>query len=326
VLKVALGAGNLTTEILRQWGYSPLDKVELTWAEATGAWGYQIDRKTDAGAWTTIAEDVRALTHSDGPLADGFHSYRVWSVDAHGDKALSNVVTLYVSSAPEPPSGISYAWDSGTKTLTVSWTASPDSDVASYRVRSSEGAESLELADAPVQDTADLSWQKVFAGETGTWVVLVRAVDNDGNEEAHLEGALTLAFEAGDASATPAAPRLTEVEAVEDGKIAVSWLYDPYFEIGGPGGGVEARIYWDAGTGAIDWSVPLATVAMSGPAAATRYTWTSGPLTHGTEYRFCVRVASDSHPAGIETQNADEHEATVDSDVPTAAVLTAQIV
>lgn len=34
----------------------------------------------------------------------------------------------------------------------------------------------------------------------------------------------------------------------------------------------EARIYWDAGTGTIDWSAPKATVPMNHPTAATRYT------------------------------------------------------
>ena len=326
VLKVALGAGDLTTEILRQWGYSPLDRAELTWPAATGAVHYKVDRKTDPGAWAEIAGGVRGLSYVDGPLVDGTHSYRVWSVDEEDDVALSNAETVYVTSAPEPPSGIGYMWNPDTKTLDVTWSASPSSDIASYRVRSSAGAEALPLAATPAQDDGTLTWQKVFTTETGVWVVLVRAVDSDGNEEAHLRQAIALAFENGVLSALPAVPRLVEVEAVEDGKIEVRWLYDPYFEVNGPGGGVEARVYWDAGTGTMDWSAPYGVENMAGPSSATRYTWTSGPLAHGTTYRFAVRAATAAYPSGIETQNTDVHAATADTTVPAATVLSTRVI
>ncbi len=52
-----------------------------------------------------------------------------------------------------------------------------------------------------------------------------------------------------------------------------------------PGAAYEARIYWDAGTGEIDFSEPHATVEMGNPTEPTRYTWQSAPLTDGVEYR-----------------------------------------
>jgi len=313
VLKVALGAGDLTTETLRQWGYSPLDRVELAWSESSGAAHYRIDRRTDAGAWEQIAGGVRALSYVDGPLRDGTHSYRVWAVDAEGDVALSNARTLHVASAPEPPSGVDWTWDPETQTLKVSWQESPSSDVASYRVRSSGGGSALELANSPVQDGADLSWQKIFSGETDLWIVLVRAVDGSGSGEANLEQALAIPFEGGQPASRPAEPRLVEVEAIEDGKIEVRWLYDPHFELLGPGAGQEARIYWDAGTGTIDLSAPLATVAMSGPTSATRYSWQSGPPNPRPDLplrRACSNHSTSSRPGNPKHRLPPRHRRT----------------
>ena len=176
-----------------------------------------------------------------------------------------------------------------------------------------------------MQDTGDTTYQRAFTNETGLWIILVRAVDSDGKEEANLRQAVAIPFENGAPVARPAPPRLVEVEAIEDGKIEVRWLYDPHFEQNGPGAGQEARVYWDAGTGTIDWSAPVATVAMNGPTSATRYAWQTGPLIHGQTYRFAVRAATAAYPAGIETQNTDVHPATADAMAPAATVLSAHL-
>lgn len=106
----------------------------------------------------------------------------------------------------------------------------------------------------------------------------------------------------------------------------LEWLYDPRYEEYGPGAAHGARIYWDAGTGAVDFSAPHATVLMNHPMKATRYTWQSGPLTDGQTHRFVLRVATAPWPDALQTQNTDEHAATADSSVPTAPILSAQAI
>ena len=115
-------------------------------------------------------------------------------------------------------------------------------------------------------------------------------------------------------------------DPVAGGKVEVSWLYDPYREYLGPGVAHEARIYWDNATGTIDYSSPKATVALGNPTKADRYSWTSEPLTDDQEYLFVVRIATAAWPSGIETQNADEHAAKPDSEVPATPTLTAEVV
>ncbi len=68
----------------------------------------------------------------------------------------------------------------------------------------------------------------------------------------------------------------------------------------GEGGAAEARIYWDAGTGTVDFGTPVGTVSLGGPVAPARYAWTSGKLTPGETYLWVVRIAT---AGGVETQN-----------------------
>jgi hypothetical protein len=88
----------------------------------------------------------------------------------------------------------------------------------------------------------------------------------------------------------------------------------------------EARIYWDAGAGMVDFSEPLGIVSLGHPTTAARYTWTSAAVTDDQEYRFVVRIATDARPAGVETQNTDDHVATADSDSPPAPILVLEVI
>jgi len=286
---------------------TPKDRVRLRW---TGdAASYQVWRQVDGGDWQQIAET--ALTeYLDGPLADGAWNYKVVAVDEEGDRAESDVANLTVSSAPEPPSGLDWSWNADTHTLTLTWQASGSVDVTSYRLRSSEGQAELDLASVPVQDSPALSYQQIFTTETGTWIFSVRAVDSGGNEEANITHVLAIPFEDGAPASRPAEPRLVEARAISGGRIEQAWLYDPRHEENGPGAAHEARIYWDAGTGEMDWTAPYATVEMNHATQATRYTWQSEPLTDGQEYRFVVRIATAAHPDGIETRNTEHYSAT----------------
>jgi len=122
-------------------------------------------------------------------------------------------------------------------------------------------------------------------------------------------------------------PAATCSRAAEDGNIDLEWLYDPRYE--DPplsGAAADACLYWDAGTGAVDYSAPHATVSLGNPTSAARYTYQSAPLTDGQTYRFVVKVATAPWPAGIETQNTDEHTVMVDTEQPDAPELVLELV
>jgi hypothetical protein len=287
---------------------------------------HHIERRPSGGSWGEIAA-ILGDSYRDGPLDDGDYDYRAVAEDEEGDEATGNTQSVTISSMPDPPSGLDYEWDGETQTLVVSWTASPSADVASYRVRSSAGDELLELTAAPVQESAGLTWTKVFTDETGQWIVNVRAVDADGNEEANISRTISLTFTAGLLVAAPVEPDSVCAVAASGGKIEVGWLYRPWKEAPpGTGAAYEARVYGDSGTGTVDWDTPLDTVLMDGPTSEAAYAWTSGALTDGVTYRFGVRIATAAWPDGVETQNLGVVYATADSDVPATPELTAQVV
>ena len=303
---------------------TPMDIVRLNW-EDTGALRYRISRRPVAGAWEDIGE-VEGTEYLDGPLADGDYDYKVAAIDEDGDSADSEAASITVSSAPEPPADLEWSWDGAAGKLTLTWTASPSADVAGYRVRSSAGLATLDLRSAPVQDSPDTTCEQIFTTETGTWLFSVRAVDSDGKEEANLSQVVAVPFENGAPAALPAEPLLVEARAISGSRIELEWLYDPAYEYLGPGAAHEARIYWDAGTGIMDWSAPHTIVAMNNPIEAARYLWQSGVLTDGQEYRFVVRIGTAARPEGHETTNTDTHAATADADLPTAPEMTAQVI
>ena len=263
--------------------------------------------------------------YTDGPLPDATYAYRIVALDEEGDAAESEINTVVVSSAPEPPSELEWSWDDASGTLTLTWTASPSGDVAGYRVRSSYGQAALDLRTAPVQDSSETTYEQNFTHETDTYLFSVRAVDTNSNEEANISQVVVVPFENGAPAALPAEPLLVEARAISGGRIELEWLYDPALEYLGPGAAHEARIYWDAGTGEMDWSAPHATVAMNNPAEAARYSWQSGVLSDGQEYRFVVRVATAAWPAGIEPENSKECSAVADMTLVHAPTLSVEV-
>ena len=310
---------------------TPLDMVRASVVSGDNVI-HHVERQPDGGAWTRIATiGYAGATYDDGPLEDGLYHYRLVAEDDSGDTATSATHDATVSSFPEPPTGLTYSWNATTKTLTLSWTASTSADVATYRVR--EGNPLVELDAAADWDGAATTWNRVFTTETGVYSWLVRAVDADGNEEQNISELLVLAFQdagggVGTApTALPAEPRIVGADAIAGGKITVNWLYDPRYE--DPkfsNAGFEARIYWDNATGTVSFAAPVATVAMSAPDYATRFSWTSGVLVDASTYKFVVRIGTAAHPDGLETDNTGEYSATADSSVPSTPTLSVEVV
>jgi len=210
--------------------------------------------------------------------------------------------------------------------IVLDWDESPSPDVVAYNVyRAMDGP--LRLA-VPCRTVAGPPWaDTVFDDWTGVIAYLVRAVDADGKEEGNIREVLVVPVQDGVVGiALPAEPRIVEARPISGGRIELEWLYDPTYEYLGPGAAHEARIYWDAGTGVMDFTEPHATVPMNHPTKATRYTWQSDALTDGHPYLFTIRIATAACPAGIETQNLDIHMAVSNSSVPATPVLAAQIV
>ena len=305
------------------WLPTPMDKVDLDWSGDADI-EHHVWRRKDGGTWAeVVASELGSYT--DGPLLDGVYDYKIVAEDDEGNEATSSTQSVTVDSVPEPPTGLAWSFVDATKTLTLTWTASTSADVATYPVRSSAGEPELDVDGAPVQDDATTTYSQVFTTETGIYVFAVHAKDTDGNEEQNITEAVIVPMANGLTIALPDEPRIVIADPSAGGKVTVSWLYRPDEEYNGPGAAFEARIYYDNATGTIDYTTPLATVAMSNPTSTLRYSWTSGVLTNDVEYLFDVRIATAAHPAGIETDNEVKHGATPSNVSPTTPTLTADL-
>ncbi len=307
----------------------PGDRARCTWTEVDGATQYEIFRKLLAGSYgpaiykTSVERST--LEFIDGPLDDATYVYKLVSSDADGDFTFDEE-QIVISSAPLPPTNVSGSWNPSTKILTISWTASASSDIDHYAIRHNGGSGPIRIDDSPEDTEAGTSWTIDLTGATGNYEIMVRAVDTDTNEEQSLKNIVAIAVVVGVAQGQPAAPDEVDAKGIAGGKANVSFTYYPSKESGFVTGGIaeEARIYYDNQTGTIDFNTPLGTVAMSNPIAPTRFSFDSGVLADG-DYLFAVRIATDTGGGGTETENTDEHPATVNSDVPSATDLTVAV-
>jgi hypothetical protein len=79
---------------------TPNDRAALSWTGDGVA--YQVWRRKNGGAWQMI-DQTELTEYVDGPLRDGAYDYRIVALDEEGDTAESEVQSVTVSSAPEPP-------------------------------------------------------------------------------------------------------------------------------------------------------------------------------------------------------------------------------
>ncbi len=97
----------------------------------------------------------------------------------------------------------------------------------------------------------------------------------------------------------PQPPTGLKASPQTDGRVKLDWSTSPSSDV------IEYNIYWDNGTGRIDYSTPLDAVAT--------LTWTSSALEDGVTYKFSVR-AEDR--AGNEEKNTQESSSIADSQPP----------
>lgn len=143
------------------------------------------------------------------------------------------------------------------------------------------------------------------------WYYLRRQVSDCGLESADSEPCIVQIDSGGDMIGdTPNPPLDITVEQLAGGKLKVRWRYTNIAEEVSPTG---FYVYIDSGSG-FDFENPDATVPYR-YGRAGEFSWTSGALTHGQTYKFCVR----SYKTGAgESQNMNYASAVADSEGPDA--------
>lgn len=102
------------------------------------------------------------------------------------------------------------------------------------------------------------------------------------------------------------------------GTMVIELLYDPRYgdppppwgSSAGEGSTSGARIYWDVGTGTIDFGAPVSTLSLDGPVLPARHAWAGGELPPGATCFWVVQIVTVND---IETQNTRAVSATAAS-------------
>ncbi len=304
----------------------PADRVDLTMSADSQL--ATLERKKDGGSYSIIRRGyVEQLI--DGPLQDGTYTYKLTVFDDAGNQNAAEA-SFDINGAPEPPTSVdlSHSISGDTVNTTISWTESVSDDIDHYNVYKSGSEGNVPLDGDPEFQTATNQLDDAIT-EEGVWRYLVRAVDTTGQEESNITQLVTITYYKDSNNdpvvVKPADPVYITATALAGGKAEIKWAYDPANEIGGIGVAEESRIYYDNGTGTVDYSSPLATVAMDNPTNDVKYNYTTGVLPEDT-YKFVVRVATKAHPNGIETDNTGYAEVTTDATPPDAPSISGEII
>lgn len=304
----------------------PSDRVQLT-MEADGD-RVTLERKKGDSSYVTIRRGaVSSLT--DGPLQDGDWTYRLTVADEAGNENSASA-TFTVEATPEPPTNVTASTTTTTEEVevTLSGAESVSSDLSHYNVYKSSFNGKVVLNDTPHAQTNNLPYNDTIS-EEGTWRYLVRAVDTGGKEESNITELVTVICEFDEAgeptTIKPGEPFNLYTISKADGKIDVNFTYDPADEQGDFGIAEEARIYYDSGTGTVDYTSPLGTLSLSKPTVEREWTYTTPALSEDS-YKFTVRIATKENPDGIETTNTDTVTGTSDSTPPDKPSISGEVI
>ena len=198
-----------------------------------------------------------------------------------------SMVELFIL-IPDPPSNLRAELLDGKK-VKLTWDPSPSVDVIKYNIYGNGGSGDIDYTTPLAEVTAPTTdWTSGPFNPGETYWFGVRAVSVNG-EEKNTDVKTSIGIP------LIAPPRNLQAALVNSSNVRLTW--DP-----SPTASVTAyRIYWDAGSGLMDFATPLAQVAV------TAKEWTSQELPVGT-YLFVVRSMDADQD---ESQNTIPVSATV---------------
>ena len=252
-----------------------VSSVGWTWAAMAEVDGYNIYPATATSA--VIGSEVSTAFIWEGLSPNTTYSIVVAAVNAGGPGQRSDAAAQ-VWTLANPPSGMAapYVYASS---LTVSWGLNGNGlPITAKLERSTDNVTFAQVYSGALQSYDD-------TGLLGCSTYYYRARNMGGAAE---YSAYSAAAQFVTQGSTPAAPGGLYAEPLEGNKIALSW--EPALSEGT----AAYRLYYDNGTGTIDYGTPLAVLA------STDTAYTTAALAAGTAYKFNLRAVNR---CGIEEAN-----------------------
>ncbi|HIJ53458.1 MAG TPA: hypothetical protein HPP66_09940 [Planctomycetes bacterium] len=180
-----------------------------------------------------------------------------------------------------------------------------------YRGPGMEQIDFANLLSVAEAGASEISPPGYVTNNSGTiYFYVIRRANNCGCEEQTLAAAVKISIDAGGELAEPQPNSIFEARAeqVEGNKIQLVWYYCPIEQQSSP---VCFNLYYDAGTGQIDYENAIATISYAG---RRFYSYQSGTLDAG-KYLFAIR-AEDA--GGMENASSARIEIQLDTTSPDA--------
>jgi glucose/arabinose dehydrogenase len=180
--------------------------LSLWWTQSTAATSYVLEGGSAPGLADLLSANLGTLTSVQGVMPAGTYVARVRALNAFGESALSNEVTVTLAGqgrcATPPPPPAAYVAQASGLSASLSWHPSPSADSYVLEAGASPGA--ANLFSGNIGPTTSIT----AAAPAGVYFTRIRAVNACGMSTPSNEAPLTLGC-----SGNPPAPSLTFAKA-----------------------------------------------------------------------------------------------------------------
>ncbi|MBI3296710.1 MAG: hypothetical protein HYZ75_01005, partial [Elusimicrobia bacterium] len=248
-----------------------------SWAAVAGADAYGVHAVDGGGAPTFLSSTAAAAYLQTGLAPNTLVRLAVTAINSSGAGSLGPVGSTYTTAAvPSAPTAAVFL-----SSALVSWTANGNPAATIFEVERASDVVTF----SRVHRSAALQFLDSPLAACLTYIYRAKAVNGAGIPTAPSD-VLTLTTPA----RAPAAPSNLRAQALSGNRISLAWDHSP------SDGVTEYRLYWDQGTGTLDYVTPLAVL----PATVTAHV--TGVLVSSPAYRFALRAGNR---CGLLEENAN---------------------
>ena len=192
-------------------------EITLSWSAVTGAASYQLQRRTNGGAWGSPMDAGSGTTYTDTGLDPSTtYDYEVRSVNTAGSSGWSGVVTASTTAATAPDAVSDLAAMAGASSISLSWSApaSNGADISGYDLDVSDDDSSW--SDLATLAATATSHEHMNLGPGTMKYYRIRAMNSVGYSDWSASDSATVA------AVVPGKPSL--IATAGDGLIMLTWV------------------------------------------------------------------------------------------------------
>lgn len=237
-----------------------------------------------------------------GILEDGDYYYGIKVADAAGNKSIAYVSKITVDGAPPPLDRLVLKTRTGPR-IRLQWDLPDTEDIQSFNIYHNGGNGDVNYDTIQgVSNSDEITWISPVL-PYGDWIFNTRVMDNNNLEEVSFYNEQSISIIEGGVFGPTEVSGLS-AHAISDGKIQLLWESTQNND--------SYSIYYDNGTGTIDYNNPLEIIEPKFVINKTGFRYDTDILIHNQTYQFVIRTTY----AGEEETNTNIVSAIADAAAP----------